>query len=107
MCIRDSGETDPRCPVAESRNFVKALNEAGKIQGEDFEYVEIPDQGHGMYTDQVSRIRDAKLISSYIMKHLWFIKMNPRKMNGLVDQIYRNLLDNELTFRTMDVFVKT
>ena len=64
------GETDPRCPVAESRNFVKALNEAGKIQGEDFEYIEIPDQGHGMYTDQVSRIRDAKLISSYIMKHL-------------------------------------
>jgi dipeptidyl aminopeptidase/acylaminoacyl peptidase len=64
------GENDPRCPVAESRNYVEALKNAGKVEGEDFEYVEIKGQGHGMFTDRAARIRDATIVSEYIMRHL-------------------------------------
>jgi dipeptidyl aminopeptidase/acylaminoacyl peptidase len=64
------GENDPRCPVAESRNYIEALKKSGKVEGEDFEYVEIKGQGHGMFTDRTARIRDAKIVSEYIMKHL-------------------------------------
>lgn len=64
------GENDPRCPVSQSRDYIAALQEAGKIEGEDYEYVEIKGMGHGMFTDRVSRIRDAKTMSQFIMKHL-------------------------------------
>src|SRR5207247_5573165 len=41
------GVNDPRCPVSQSRIFRDKLLTLGKREGEDFEYVELGDEGHG------------------------------------------------------------
>jgi len=41
------GQNDPRCPVEQSRIFRDRLIELGRIEGDDFEYVELDKQGHG------------------------------------------------------------
>lgn len=49
------GATDPRCPVSQSRLFRDRLLELGRVEGEDFVYLESADQGHGS-TDPEHRI---------------------------------------------------
>lgn len=41
------GLNDPRCPIEQARIFRDRLIELGKVEGEDFEYVELADEGHG------------------------------------------------------------
>src|SRR5258706_2763061 len=41
------GVNDPRCPVEQSQVFRDRLIELGRKEGEDFEYVELTDEGHG------------------------------------------------------------
>lgn len=40
------GKVDKRVPVSQSRNLVKALKAAGKVEGRDFEYLEQPRNTH-------------------------------------------------------------
>jgi dipeptidyl aminopeptidase/acylaminoacyl peptidase len=42
------GEKDQRVPVAQSRSLVRRLKEAGKVEGRDFVYVEIPRETHNL-----------------------------------------------------------
>ncbi len=64
------GKNDPRCPVDESRNVVKRLKELGRVEGQDFEYVEYQDEGHGAMSDIQSRIRSIKLFQDYFYRKL-------------------------------------
>lgn len=41
------GLNDPRCPINQARLFRERLLAAGYREGEDFEYVELGEQGHG------------------------------------------------------------
>ncbi|MBN1286885.1 MAG: S9 family peptidase [Anaerolineae bacterium] len=41
------GVTDPRCPISQARIARDKLLELGKVEGEDFEYIELEDVGHG------------------------------------------------------------
>jgi len=40
-------ENDPRCPLEQAEIFKDRLLEAGKKEGEDFEYIVLTDEGHG------------------------------------------------------------
>ena len=64
------GVNDPRCPVEESRQFRDKLIELGKKEGEDFEYVEFSDEGHGAYTDMSMRTRTFKLFLDFFNRKL-------------------------------------
>lgn len=63
------GANDPRCPVNQARGFRDALNATGKHEGQDYEYVEFDDQGHGT-ADPAARIRTTRLIADYLARHL-------------------------------------
>lgn len=64
------GVNDPRCPVEESRQFRDRLIELGKKEGEDFEYVEFGEEGHGAYTDMSMRTRTFKLLADFFKRKL-------------------------------------
>lgn len=64
------GVHDPRCPVQESRQFRDKLIELGKKEGEDFEYVEFGEEGHGAYTDMSMRTRTFKLLLDFFNRKL-------------------------------------
>ena len=64
------GVNDPRCPVEESRQFRDRLIELGKKDGEDFEYIEFRDEGHGAYTDMAMRTRTCKLLVDFFNRKL-------------------------------------
>jgi dipeptidyl aminopeptidase/acylaminoacyl peptidase len=64
------GVHDPRCPVEESRQFRDKLIELGKKEGEDFEYVEFGEEGHGAYTDMSMRTRTFKLLLDFFNRKL-------------------------------------
>lgn len=64
------GVNDPRCPVEESRQFRDKLIELGKKEGEDFEYVEFGEEGHGAYTDMSMRTRTFKLLLEFFNRKL-------------------------------------
>ncbi len=64
------GTNDPRCPVEESRQFRDTLIELGKKEGEDFEYIEFADEGHGAYTDMSMRTRTNKLLVDFFKRKL-------------------------------------
>jgi len=64
------GVHDPRCPVEESRQFRDKLVELGKKEGEDFEYVEFGEEGHGAYTDMSMRTRTLKIILDFFNRRL-------------------------------------
>ncbi|UCE43495.1 MAG: S9 family peptidase [Candidatus Bathyarchaeota archaeon] len=64
------GTNDPRCPVEESRQFRDKLIELGRKEGEDFEYVEFGDEGHGGYTDMSMRVRTFKLLLDFFNRKL-------------------------------------
>ena len=64
------GVNDPRCPVEESRQFRDKLVELGKKEGEDFEYVEFGEEGHGAYTDMTMRTRTFKILLDFFNRRL-------------------------------------
>jgi dipeptidyl aminopeptidase/acylaminoacyl peptidase len=64
------GVHDPRCPVQESRQFRDKLIELGKKEGEDFEYVEFGEEGHGAYTDMAMRTRTFKILLDFFNRRL-------------------------------------
>ncbi|MFB0545180.1 MAG: prolyl oligopeptidase family serine peptidase [Asgard group archaeon] len=64
------GANDPRCNVIESRQFRDKLVEMGKKEGEDYEYVEFADEGHGAYSDMNMRVRTFKLFLDFFKRRL-------------------------------------
>ncbi len=63
------GANDPRCPIEQARVFRDALLAAGRTAGEDFEYVEFADEGHGS-TDAEQRLRAVKLMVDFFERAL-------------------------------------
>ena len=63
------GVNDPRCPVDQSRIFRDRLIELGRKEGEDFEYVELGDEGHGS-TDIAQKIRTFNILADYLERVL-------------------------------------
>jgi dipeptidyl aminopeptidase/acylaminoacyl peptidase len=63
------GVNDPRCPVEQSRIFRDRLLELGRKEGEDFEYVELGDEGHGS-TDIAQKIRTFNILADYLERVL-------------------------------------
>jgi dipeptidyl aminopeptidase/acylaminoacyl peptidase len=61
------GVNDPRCPVEQSQVFRDRLVELGKKEGEDFEYVELADEGHGS-SDIKQKIRTFRILADYLAK---------------------------------------
>jgi dipeptidyl aminopeptidase/acylaminoacyl peptidase len=64
------GVHDPRCPVEESRQLRDKLLELGKKEGEEFEYVEFGEEGHGAMTDMSMRTRDFKIMLDFFNRRL-------------------------------------
>ncbi len=63
------GVNDPRCPVSQARIFRNRLLEQGKTEGQDFEYVEFGEEGHGS-TDQEQRIRMYGTMTEFLSRTL-------------------------------------
>src|SRR5579884_1144919 len=63
------GINDPRCPISQARIFRDRLLELGKVEGRDFEYVELGEEGHGS-TDQAQRLRSFKLVADFFARNL-------------------------------------
>jgi len=63
------GVNDPRCPVSQSRIFRDKLQALGKREGEDFEYVELADEGHGS-ADIQQKIRTFTILADYLERVL-------------------------------------
>jgi dipeptidyl aminopeptidase/acylaminoacyl peptidase len=59
------GVNDPRCPVEQARIFRDRLLELGRKEGEDFEYVELADEGHGS-SDADQKIRTFRILADYL-----------------------------------------
>lgn len=64
------GVNDPRCPVSQSRIFRERLLSHGKREGEDFEYHEFADEGHGPSGDIGGKIRTYKLLADFLERRL-------------------------------------
>jgi len=63
------GVNDPRCPVTQSRIFRDKLLELGRREGDDFEYVELADEGHGS-ADIEQKIRTFTILADYLERIL-------------------------------------
>jgi dipeptidyl aminopeptidase/acylaminoacyl peptidase len=63
------GENDPRCPLDQARIFRDRLIEHGKVEGKDFEYVELTGEGHGS-TDIEQKIRAYSLLVNFMERNL-------------------------------------
>lgn len=63
------GVNDPRCPVTQARAFRDALRALGRKEGEDFEYVEFADEGHGS-TDIDQKLRAFTLLADFFERSL-------------------------------------
>jgi len=63
------GVNDPRCPVEQSQIFRDRLVELGRKEGEDFEYVELTDEGHGS-SDIQQKIRTFRILADYLERVL-------------------------------------
>lgn len=63
------GVNDPRCPVEQSRIFRDRLLELGRVEGQDFEYVELSDEGHGS-SDINQKIRTFRILADYLERAL-------------------------------------
>jgi len=59
------GVNDPRCPVSQSRIFRDRLRSLGRREGEDFEYVELTEEGHGS-ADIQQKIRTFTILADYL-----------------------------------------
>ncbi len=63
------GVNDPRCPIEQSRLFRDRLLELGYKEGEDFEYVELGEEGHGS-SDIAHKIRTYTLLADFMARNL-------------------------------------
>ncbi|MEK7863577.1 MAG: S9 family peptidase, partial [Chloroflexota bacterium] len=59
------GVNDPRCPVSQSRIFRDKLAQLGRTEGQDFEYVELGEEGHGS-ADIQQKIRTFTILADYL-----------------------------------------
>ena len=62
------GKNDPRCPVSQSHIVVDKLKQHGFKEGQDFEYVEYGDEGHGASGDMSGAIRSLKLLDDFLYR---------------------------------------
>lgn len=60
------GKNDPRCPVSQSHIVIDKLKQHGFKEGEDFEYVEYDNEGHGSSGDISGTIRSLKLLDDFL-----------------------------------------
>jgi dipeptidyl aminopeptidase/acylaminoacyl peptidase len=63
------GVNDPRCPIEQSRLFRDALIDLGYAEGQDFEYVELTEEGHGS-SDIKHKIRTYNLMADFLKRRL-------------------------------------
>jgi dipeptidyl aminopeptidase/acylaminoacyl peptidase len=63
------GVNDPRCPISQARLFRDALEDRGLEAGEDFEYEELGEEGHGS-TDIDDKIRTFRLMADFFDRRL-------------------------------------
>ncbi|MFC6954287.1 S9 family peptidase [Halorubellus litoreus] len=63
------GVNDPRCPISQARTFRDALLERGWEEGEEFEYVELGEEGHTS-TDADHKIRTFRLTADFFDRRL-------------------------------------
>ncbi|HLF06761.1 MAG TPA: S9 family peptidase, partial [Thermoplasmata archaeon] len=63
------GVTDPRCPIEQARIFKKRLDELGRKEGVDYEYVELSKEGHGS-TDIEQKVRAFKHLEKFFGESL-------------------------------------
>lgn len=59
------GVNDPRVPIEQARIFRDALKKLGRVEGKDFQYHELGEEGHGS-TDIQQKIRAFKLMESFL-----------------------------------------
>ncbi|GIW37782.1 MAG: peptidase S9 [Meiothermus sp.] len=64
------GVNDPRCPISQARIFRDKLLQLGKQEGQDFEYHEFADEGHGPGGDIQGKIRTFKLLADFLERRL-------------------------------------
>ncbi len=63
------GVNDPRCPISQARLFRDRLLALGYAEGDDFEYVELADEGHGS-TDADQKVRTYRLLADFMDRRL-------------------------------------
>ena len=63
------GVNDPRCPISQARIVRDRMLELGKSIPDDFEYVELEDEGHGS-SDIARKILTYKLLLDYLQRKL-------------------------------------
>jgi len=63
------GVNDPRCPIEQARLFRDALADRGWVDGDEYEYVELGQEGHGS-TDIQQKIRAFEHLSDYLRRRL-------------------------------------
>lgn len=61
------GVTDPRCPISQARLFKQRLEELGKVEGRDFFYHELGQQGHGS-VDMEEMITTFRLMEGFLAR---------------------------------------
>ncbi|HYG47910.1 MAG TPA: alpha/beta fold hydrolase [Allosphingosinicella sp.] len=62
------GEKDRRVPVRQSRDLVGRLKAAGKVEGRDFVYVELPRETHNLLLES-SRLRVLQEVKKFLDRH--------------------------------------
>ncbi len=63
------GVNDPYCPIGQARDFRDRLLELGRREGEDFEYHEFDDEGHGP-RGAFQTIRFFRLLADFLERRL-------------------------------------
>lgn len=63
------GVNDPRCPIEQARIARDRLRALGKVEDEDFEYVEFSDEGHSTQ-DIEQRVRSYRLVADFMERRL-------------------------------------
>ncbi len=64
------GINDPRCPISQARIFRDKLNDLGKKEGEDYEYMELDSVGHGGFGDIATRKLTVKTMVDFFKRAL-------------------------------------
>jgi dipeptidyl aminopeptidase/acylaminoacyl peptidase len=62
------GEKDQRVPVSQSRDLVRRLKAAGKVEGRDFVYVELPRETHNLLLES-SRLRVLQEVKKFLDRY--------------------------------------
>lgn len=61
------GKNDPRCPIDQARRFRERLEELGKVEGRDFFYYELSEQGH-FSTDMEEQLASFRLLETFLAR---------------------------------------